>query len=181
MARDSVEVIARRTDGLHRFVEAYRQLARLPDPAPRAVSLGALLDEAARLFETRWRAAGVVLDFMPPSPDVIIRLDPDLTAQALINLLTNAAEAALAGGAQPPTVRLSAQGAVDGATLMVEDNGPGVDAAAAGEIFRPFFTTKPDGSGIGLSLARQAIVSQGGQLMLTPPAAGRGAVFTVFF
>lgn len=181
MARDSVEVIARRTDGLHRFVEAYRQLARLPDPTPRAVSLGDLLDEAARLFETRWRPAGVVLDFTPPKPDVMIRLDPDLTAQALINLLTNAAEAALAGGARPPTVRLSAQGAVDGATLVVEDNGPGVDPQAAAEIFRPFFTTKPDGSGIGLSLARQAVVSQGGQLVLTAPAPGRGAVFTVFF
>jgi two-component system nitrogen regulation sensor histidine kinase NtrY len=179
-ARDSVEVIARRTDGLHRFVEAYRQLARLPDPAPRAVSLGALLDEAARLFETRWRAAGVVLAFAPPSPEVMIRLDPDLTTQALINLLTNAAEAALAGDAPSPTVWLSARGAADGATLVVEDNGAGVDAAAASKIFRPFFTTKPDGSGIGLSLARQAIVSQGGQLVLTASAAGRGAVFTVF-
>jgi two-component system nitrogen regulation sensor histidine kinase NtrY len=181
VARDSVEVIARRTDGLHRFVEAYRQLARLPDPAPRVVSLSALLGESARLFETRWRAAGVVLDFAPPRPDVMIRLDPDLTAQALINLLTNAAEAALAGGSRPPTVWLSAEGDIDGATVLVADNGPGVPAAVASEIFRPFFTTKAAGSGVGLSLARQAIVSQGGQLICTSGPGARGACFSLRF
>lgn len=66
--RESVGVIARRADGLHRFVEAYRTLARLPAPRPRVVSLGGVLDEAARLFETRWRARGVVLEAQAPRP-----------------------------------------------------------------------------------------------------------------
>jgi len=178
-ARESVAVIARRTDGLHRFVEAYRQLARLPAPAPRTVSLGGLLDEAARLFETRWGARGVVLDAERPNPDIMIRLDPDLTAQALLNLLANAAEAALAGGRAPPRVRLSARPSSDGAAITVEDNGAGVAPERIAEIFHPFFTTKPQGSGIGLSLARQAVVSQGGQLVLEPTPPGEGARFTI--
>jgi two-component system nitrogen regulation sensor histidine kinase NtrY len=178
-ARESVEVIARRTGGLHRFVEAYRELARLPSPSPRRVSLEALLAEAARLFETRWARLGVRLEAEPPRPDILIRLDPDLTTQALLNLLTNAAEAAMAGQATPPTVRLWARPSGDGAAISVEDSGVGVDAAHAADIFRPFFTTKPEGSGIGLALARQAVVSQGGQLLLEPTPQGAGARFTI--
>lgn len=179
VVKSSVEVIARRAEGLHRFVEAYRRLARLPAPAPRRVSLAELLAEAGQLFETRWAPQGVRLDLVPPRPDILIRIDPDLTAQALIGLLTNAAEAALAGAGAPPIVRLSAQPAGEGATIVVEDNGPGVPGDRAGDIFRPFFTTKANGAGIGLSLARQAIVSQGGQLLLEPSA--EGARFLIAF
>lgn len=179
LARESVAVIARRTDGLHRFVEAYRKLARLPEPNPRRVSLGELLDEAVRLFETRWGPEGVALEAERPNPDILIRLDPDLTTQALLGLLTNAAEAALAGGRSPPTVRLSGRPSSDGAAITVEDNGPGVPEDRAAEIFRPFVTTKPQGSGIGLALARQAVVSQGGQLVLE--RSDVGARFTIAF
>ena len=101
----------------------------------------------------------------------MIRLDPHLTAQALLGLMTNAAEAALAGKAATPIVRLSAHASGEGAAIAVEDNGPGVPADQAAEVFRPFYTTKPEGTGIGLSLARQAIVSQGGQLLLEALAA----------
>lgn len=176
LARDGLGVIARRTDGLQRFVSAYRKLARLPAPAPRPVSLTGLIEEAAELFRSRWRE--VPLDVEPPSPDVIVRLDPDLTAQALINVLGNAAEAALSGP-RPPAVRLSAAAAGDGVAISVADSGPGVAPEAVAEVFRPFFTTKADGSGIGLSLARQAIVSQGGQLVCAPPRPGSGAVFVI--
>ena len=179
-ARESLGVIARRTDGLHRFVESYRQLARLPEPAPRVVSLAQLLAEAGQLFETRWRPRGVALELAAPSPDIMIRLDPDLTLQALSNLMTNAAEAALEGGG-PPVVRLAGRSSGDHAVISVEDNGPGVDPAAAEEIFRPFFTTKPQGSGIGLSLARQAVVSQGGQLLLSRTEEGEGTTFSLIF
>ncbi|THD80733.1 MAG: histidine kinase [Phenylobacterium sp.] len=174
LARDSLGVIARRTAGLQRFVTAYRKLARLPDPSPRTVSLSELLEEAARLFRTRW--TGVALEVEPPNPDVRVRLDPDLTAQALINLLANAADAALAGE-RPPQVWLAGVSAGEGIAITVRDSGAGV--AASGDIFRPFFTTKPEGSGIGLSLARQAIVSQGGQLVLAPHAEGQGATFVI--
>ncbi len=172
VVRKSVEVIARRAEGLHRFVEAYRRLARLPAPAPRRVSLAELLAEAGQLFETRWAPLGVRLELTPPKPDILIRIDPDLTAQALLGLMTNAAEAALAGTIAPPTVRLSAHASGEGAAITVEDNGPGVPQAQTADVFRPFFTTKPDGAGIGLSLARQAIVSQGGQLLLEPSEIG---------
>jgi len=177
LARESVGVIARRADGLHRFVEAYRELARLPEPRPRLVSLTAVLEEAASLFAGRW--TGVQLAVEPPRPDVMLRLDPDLTAQALLNLMANAAEAALAGGREPPTVRLGGRPAGEGAAITVEDNGPGVDPAARSEIFQPFFTTRAEGSGIGLSVARQAIVSQGGQLILAASDAGSGALFVI--
>jgi nitrogen fixation/metabolism regulation signal transduction histidine kinase len=176
LARDSLGVIARRTEGLQRFVAAYRKLARLPDPAPRLVSLTELLTEAAGLVRTRW--TGVAIELVPPKPDVLVRLDPDLTAQALINLLTNAAEAALAGP-RAPRLALTGAAAGEGIVITIEDSGPGVPDAQAADIFRPFFTTKPEGSGIGLSLARQAIVSQGGQLVLAPAEAGRGARFVV--
>lgn len=176
LARDGLGVISRRTDGLQRFVAAYRKLARLPDPAPRQVSLTALLEEAAGLL--RSRGSGVELELQVPRPDVMIRLDPDLTAQALINLLTNAAEAALSGS-RPPRVRLCGAAAGAGVVITVEDSGSGIVPDAAGDIFLPFFTTKPEGSGIGLSLARQAIVSQGGQLVLAPARAGEGARFVV--
>ena len=179
VVRNSVEVIARRAEGLHRFVEAYRRLARLPAPAPRRVSLTELLNEAGQLFETRWAPLGVRLDLTQPRPDILIRIDPDLTAQALLGLLTNAAEAALTGSGAPPTVRLSAHASGEGAAIVVEDNGPGVPSDQAAEVFRPFFTTKPQGAGIGLSLARQAIVSQGGQLLLEP--SDGGARFLIAF
>ncbi|MBS0331518.1 MAG: histidine kinase [Proteobacteria bacterium] len=179
VAKTSTEVIARRAEGLHRFVEAYRRLARLPPPAPRRIGLSALLAEAAQLFETRWGPLGVRLELTTPRPDILIRLDPDLTAQALLGLLTNAAEAALAGGRTPPVVRLSGQVSGHGAAIKVGDNGPGVPPDQAAEIFRPFFTTKPQGAGIGLALARQAVVSQGGQLLLEP--SDEGACFLLAF
>lgn len=176
LAREGLGVIARRTEGLQRFVSAYRKLARLPDPAPRMISLGGLLRETAGLFATRWPRVALAVEV--PAPDVMIALDPDLTAQALINLLTNAAEAALSGEAEP-RIRLSGAAAGDGVVIRVEDSGPGVDERLRGDIFRPFFTTKPEGSGIGLSLARQAIVSQGGQLVCAPPADSVGAAFVI--
>lgn len=178
LARDSIGVVARRTEGLQRFVESYRQLARLPDPAPRETSLAALLSEAARLFAVRWAAEAVTLTLEAPEPDVIVRLDPDLTSQALTGLLTNAAQAAL-DGAPPARVWLTGRAVGDGVEISVRDSGAGVPAEIAGRIFGPFFTTKPDGSGVGLTLAHQAIAIQGGELELEPSIESQGARFSV--
>jgi two-component system nitrogen regulation sensor histidine kinase NtrY len=179
LAQNSIGVVARRTEGLHRFVEAYRQLARLPDPAPRVVSLGGLLQDTVGVFEARWGAQGVELRLELPNPDVMVRLDPELTAQALLNLLGNAAEAAVSAGADRPSVSVAGRASGDGLVIVVEDNGAGVSPDFESQVFRPFFTTKAQGSGIGLSLAQQAISSQGGGLSLAPWSADRGARFTI--
>ncbi len=177
LARDAVSTLGRRAEGLMRFVDAYRTLARLPPPAPRAVSLGELMDEAGRLFRSRWNPRGVDLELIRPSPDIILKLDPDLTIHALSNLMSNGAEAALATPTRPPTVRLAARPETAGATLVVADSGPGVSDEHRERIFQPFFTTKSEGTGVGLSFARQVALSHGGDLALAPPAPGEGAVF----
>ncbi|HEX8569059.1 MAG TPA: HAMP domain-containing sensor histidine kinase [Caulobacteraceae bacterium] len=171
-AREAADSIARRSEGLLRFVDAYREMARLPDPRFRQVSVSALLDDVALLFRSRWEGSGVPLEVEPPRPDLTVALDPELLSQALINVLANAAEAALEGGG-PPRVRLSAAVApAGGAVIAVEDNGPGVKLDDPTLIFRPFFTTKSTGTGVGLSLARQIVLAHGGDIALGAPGEG---------
>jgi len=179
LALDAVATLARRADGLTRFVEAYRTLARLPEPVLAQVSLCALLDETAQLFRGRWTARGVCLRLVKPSPDIHLDLDLDLMVHALANVLSNGAEAALATDQAAPVVTLTAHIREGGARLTIQDNGPGVRPADQDTIFRPFFTTKPAGSGVGLSFARQVALSHGGSLILLPPEPGQGATFVL--
>jgi signal transduction histidine kinase len=178
-ALEAVTTLARRADGLTRFIEAYRTLARLPEPVLAQVSLRALMDEAAQLFRGRWASRGVRLDLAGPVPDVLLDLDLDLTMHALSNILSNGAEAALEAGRAEPAVALAAEFENGAARLTIEDNGPGVAPANREAIFRPFFTTKAQGSGVGLAFARQVALSHGGSLGLAPPTPGRGAKFVL--
>lgn len=162
-AREAAESMARRAEGLLRFVEAYRELARLPPPRVRDVDVAGLIEDVALLFRSRWSPRGVVLNVaieaVPEAP-----LDRDLISQALLNVLTNAAEAALEG-AGPPVVDLAAGRTPGGRlSISVRDNGPGVELPDPSVILRPFFTTKPHGTGIGLSLARQVMLAHGGEI-----------------
>jgi two-component system nitrogen regulation sensor histidine kinase NtrY len=175
-ARDALAVLSRRAAGLARFVEGYRTLARLPPPAPRSTNLSALLLDIAEVFRIGWEPRGVRLAFEAPPPDLALELDPDLLTQALLNVLTNAAEAAGEASASPE-VRLSARADGGRAEILVEDNGPGVPEDLRESIFQPFVTTKPRGGGIGLNLARQIALSHGGDLAILPPTPGGGARF----
>jgi signal transduction histidine kinase len=176
MAREALEVLARRAEGLARFAEGYRTLARLPPPVRAPASLSALMDEAGRLFRSRWSREGVTLEVHPPSPDVRVAIDRDQIMHALANLMTNAAQAALAGAA-PPRVRLSAGVQPRAASICVADSGGGVPDAILDRIGRPFFTTKPQGTGVGLSLARQVALAHGGALETRPSGVLGGAEF----
>jgi nitrogen fixation/metabolism regulation signal transduction histidine kinase len=181
LARDAVQTLARRAAGLARFVEAYRTLARLPPPDLQPTRLSALVEECAKLFHSRWRARGVWLDVEQPGEEVLVPLDMDLMVHALMNVLSNAAEAALACSARPASVRLAAhvpmEASTEGVRLTVADSGAGVAPDMGDQVFQPFFTTKLDGTGVGLSFARQVALSHGGDLILQPPLHGTGASF----
>jgi two-component system nitrogen regulation sensor histidine kinase NtrY len=146
-------VIAARSDSLSRFTTAYARLAKLPAPRLDTVNVPQLLKRIAGV-ETR-------LAIQVSGPDVVIRADPDQLEQLLINLVHNASDAALqtGGGVAIGWKR-------EGRTfeLWIDDEGTGLTNAS--NLFVPFFTTKPTGSGIGLVLSRQIAEAHGGSLTL---------------
>ncbi len=166
--RRGLSIIASRTDALSRFTSASTKLARLPQPNMRDVDLSALVERVARL---EMRKAILV----QPGEPVAVQADPDQLEQLFINLMRNAVDAALeTGGA----VRVGWQLNSHRVSVCIEDEGPGL--ANPSNLFVPFFTTKPQGSGIGLVLGRQIAEAHGGTLTLEPrPGARGGARATV--
>ncbi|HET9947584.1 MAG TPA: ATP-binding protein [Longimicrobiales bacterium] len=149
-----LEVIAGRAEALGRFMASYAQLARLPQPELSDVHVPSLVRHVAAL-ETRLPVEVV------PGPDLSVRADPDQLGQALINLVRNAVDATLERGG---AVRIRWLGRGGRLHLLVEDEGAGL--ADSGNLFVPFYTTKPGGSGIGLVLSRQIAEGHGGTLEL---------------
>jgi signal transduction histidine kinase len=178
-ALDALETIARRARGLDRFVHGYREMARVPPPVRRAASVAHLLHDIGALFTTRWATRGVVLEVASPEPDIVAVIDADLICQALMALLNNGAEAALAQPGRPAGVQLAAGARGGSLSFRVQDSGGGVPAEFADTVFRPLFTLKPGGTGIGLGIARQIALSHGGAVALEPPVPGHGAVFVL--
>ncbi|KQU61604.1 hypothetical protein ASG67_16545 [Sphingomonas sp. Leaf339] len=154
---DAVETVARRAEALHRFVDAYRSMARLPVPTLAPVQLAPLVADIARLFDTRWPAATLSCDLR--AAPATVRADADQLTAAIWALLQNAAEVAV-------TVSLDIRPTAGGVEFMVGDDGPGILDANTGAIFQPFFTTKAEGSGVGLALARQIFRAHHGDLVL---------------
>jgi len=143
-----LEVIEDRAESLNRFLQAYRQLMGLPAPKLAPVSLVMLVERVVRL-ETRVNV--VVMD----SPDVALIVDADQIQQALINLTRNAAEAALSADMPAEKARINLAWENTGREIVIAilDNGEGL--MNADNLFVPFYTTKPTGTGIGLALAQQ--------------------------
>jgi nitrogen fixation/metabolism regulation signal transduction histidine kinase len=166
--RRGLNVVESRADSLHRFVESYRQLAQLPAPRLRPVPLGPLLERVVHL-EQRLPVQ------LESGPSVVLNADPDQLEQMFINLLANAVDASLANGAQP--VRVSWRLAGAAALVAIEDRGMGI--ANAENLFVPFYTTKPAGSGVGLALAQQIARAHGGEIRLVNRDDGPGARATI--
>jgi two-component system nitrogen regulation sensor histidine kinase NtrY len=153
-AARALEVIGGRADALIRFMQSYARLARLPPPRRRPVQVGAWIRRVARL-EARLPVEVI------EGPDVVLQADGDQLEQLLINLVGNGVDAALETGGG---VRVEWAVPDHELEVRVEDDGPGL--ADTTNLFVPFFTTKPSGSGIGLVLSRQIAEAHGGAVWL---------------
>jgi signal transduction histidine kinase len=161
--QQGLQVITSRAEALGRFMAAYADLARLPPPRLQPVDVGAWVRGVAGL-ETRIDVQ------VTAGPGLVIQADPDQLEQLLINLLRNATDAALqtSGGVRIGWAKRSGM-----LEVWIDDDGPGIENS--GNLFVPFFTTKPQGTGIGLALSRQIAEAHGGSLSLGNRSNGRGA------
>lgn len=162
-----LSVIATRSDSLSRFMTAYARLAKLPPPQPQPIDVSSFISRIAGL-EPRLRVE------VRPGPSGTVHADGDQLEQLLINLVRNATDAALETGGG---VRVGWKRRTGAFELWVEDDGPGL--ANPSNLFVPFYTTKPGGTGIGLVLCRQIAEGHGGTMILENRHAGHGCRATV--
>ena len=152
--RQAAATIEKRSNGLLHFVDAYRDLTRIPKPAFELVAVNDFIEHILQLMKNQIEAANISCRVSIVPDNLKIVADPELIEQVMINLIVNAISALQE--TDDPQISVAASLNSQGrAVLSIADNGPGLERDIAEKIFTPFFTTKKDGSGIGLSLSRQ--------------------------
>lgn len=158
---EGIDAIKVRSQGLMNFTQAYRKLTRIPNPTLKSVEAKSFLQPIETLFRQSIVETSIEFKVKADHDDSIL-IDKDLMEQVLINLLKNASEAV-----DPNTGKITLEftKSQDGqSSFSISDNGPGIPEEIADQIFIPFYTTKAEGSGIGLSLARQIVQQHSGSL-----------------
>lgn len=177
-ARVATETVARRAEGILRFVESYREFAQTPEV--RRISFAALpwAEELLRLAlaSAHERLAGAALEVIPET--LKLNADPELLAQALLNLLRNAFRVT-ADVADPVVVLAIRREAGGRFRIEVRDNGPGIPEDRREDVFLPFYTTHKGGSGVGLSFARQVALAHGGSISADAAPEGGAALVMI--
>jgi nitrogen fixation/metabolism regulation signal transduction histidine kinase len=177
--KEALNTIIRRSKGLLRFIDDYRNLTRVPVPNFQIVHLSSLFEKINKLFSEQLKEKNIQFTYTTEPANLEVTADPDLIDQVIINLLLNSVHA-VANSAEP---KISLAGTIDNygkAIVQVTDNGNGVPEELYEKIFIPFFTTRKEGSGIGLSLSRQIMrLHKGGITVKSVP--GKETVFTLRF
>lgn len=171
--RQGMQTIHRRSKGLLEFVENYRKLTRLPAPVRCPVSVNDLLNDLQKLFSEEF------IHIEMPETNRTLQIDRTQIEQVLINLIKNAKEAC--SKVDTPLIEVKMALTLSWQCLItVQDNGGGILPEVLDKIFVPFFTTKPSGSGIGLSLCKQIMNRHGGNITVQSTV-GKGSCFTLQF
>ena len=174
MVLQGMKAIHRRSKGLLTFVENYRKLSGLASPVMLPVRIGDLLGDIKKLFP----ASKVRYVYQIENEDQMLMVDRSQMEQVLINLLKNAGEACYDQPHPEVVVKTNYQAKSHIFQLSVTDNGCGILPSVMDKIFIPFFTTKPTGSGIGLSLCKQIMTLHGGTMQVSSED-GKGSCFTL--
>jgi two-component system, NtrC family, nitrogen regulation sensor histidine kinase NtrY len=177
--QQAIQTISRRSTGLLHFVNTYRNLTKIPKPIFKICPLNTLLKNIELLMEEELNKKQINFSLSVVPENIEISLDEQLIEQVLINLIKNAIHAV--EGRPSPTIEVKAffnkRGRV---TIQVLDNGTGILKEVIDKIFIPFFTTKPTGSGIGLSLSKQIIRLHNGSITASSEP-DIGTTFTITF
>ncbi len=159
---------------LTEITEGYLRFARLPTAQKQQQDVGDLCADLVAFYASEAAARGVNVELRVEPELPAVAIDSSRLRQALLNLLRNGADAASTGG----TVRIAVNHRADDVEIVVEDNGPGVPEADRERLFSPFFTTKTDGTGLGLVVAREIVREHGGDIAVSTSALG-GAAFVI--
>jgi signal transduction histidine kinase len=175
----SLKIIESRTQGLINFVEATKSLTNIQQPAIRNISIRELFERIGKLYQAKFKEAGVRFETQIMPPDLNIEADLEMIEQVIINLIQNALEA-MQETSQPKITVIARKNESDHIQISVSDNGAGISDEVLERIFLPYYSTKPNNSGIGLSLSQQIMMLHHGRLEVVS-GLNRGATFNFIF
>lgn len=174
-----IDTIKRRSEGLLKFAETYRNLNKITNPNLKKIYVRDMFENLHRLMQPTFEQKNIELEIILKDPDLTLEADTDLIEQVLINLILNAADAVKE--VANPRILLSAYiTANNKVVIKVADNGIGISADLMEKIFIPFFSTRKTGSGIGLSLCKQIMMLHKGNIKVQS-VAGEGTAFSLLF
>jgi two-component system nitrogen regulation sensor histidine kinase NtrY len=160
---ESLQTAESRSMGLTSFVQSTKSLSRIPEPSFQDLPVKLLFKRLREIFKPELEKSGIILESSLELENPVIKADPDLIEQVMINLLRNAVDALK--GCSEASILLSASRGLDGGIIIrVTDNGRGIPKENLDQIFVPFFSTKKEGSGIGLSLSLQIMKMHKGRI-----------------
>ncbi|HYH57584.1 MAG TPA: HAMP domain-containing sensor histidine kinase, partial [Anseongella sp.] len=174
--KEALRTVENRSRGIMNFVNAYRDYTSLPKPHFSALEVKDVIHSVIQLMDADLREEGISLSSEIEPGGLVITADAEQLHMVLINLIKNARDALLE--TPDAAILLKAYRNQQQVILEISDNGPGIEAEALEHIFIPFFTTKKNGSGIGLSLSRQIVQLHGGQLR-AHSVPGKGSTFSI--